>query len=101
MKTYRQGDVLIRQVAAIPAASQLGTPDAQNKIVLALGEATGHHHRIENVKVGEHESARIFSFGAERFLQVMESVALRHEEHSTIQLPPGNYQIAIQIEYTP
>jgi len=101
MNIYRQGDVLVVAVASIPQEAQQLAVEGHNKIILAFGEKTGHHHRIENVKVAEHESARIYSFGAERFLQAMETVALKHEEHSTVSIPPGIYQVVIQSQYSP
>ena len=44
MKTYRQGDVLIRQVNEIP--SQAKVKKNVGRIVLAYGEVTGHAHAI-------------------------------------------------------
>jgi hypothetical protein len=41
----RQGDVLLQQVAALPANCTEIAPDG-NRIVLAYGEATGHAHAI-------------------------------------------------------
>lgn len=91
---YRQGDVLIIPVKSIPK-----TAKKQNgkKCVLALGEVTGHHHRIES--------------GATKFIdpetqcsyvEVAEALAdLQHEEHSTISLPRGKYKVLIQSEYSP
>jgi hypothetical protein len=36
-----------------------------------------------------------------RFLEVVEPVALRHEEHAPIDLAPGVYQVIQQREYSP
>lgn len=99
MKTYRQGDVLIRQVSALPAGAQDVTPN--DRIVLAHGEVTGHAHAIAP---GE---AREFSMKdavgvVKRFLSVVTGTAtVRHEEHAPIPLPPGTYEIVQQREYTP
>jgi hypothetical protein len=41
----RQGDVLLQQVAALPANCTEIAPDG-NRIVLAYGESTGHAHAI-------------------------------------------------------
>lgn len=70
-----------------------------HKIVLALGEVTGHHHRIETDPKAP--SAKLWSAGAERFLQVMKTSMLRHEEHSAVTLAIRIYLIAIQREYSP
>lgn len=103
MKTiYRQGDVLLIAVAAIAAGAKDVTP-AQGRIVLAEGEVTGHAHAIyPEVKRGkEKQPARLWDAGAERFLQVVEKTALKHEEHAPVELPPGNYQVVHQREYAP
>ncbi len=92
---YRQGDVLLVQVQSVPEQAEL--TETGDKITLAYGEATGHHHRIDEAP----GKAKLWSAEAERFLQVMETVGLRHEEHSTVTLPPGIYRVAIQREYTP
>ena len=42
---YRQGDVFLEQTATIPAEATL-LPEDPRGCVLALGEATGHHHRV-------------------------------------------------------
>lgn len=95
---YRQGDVLIRQVAAIPASATDNTP--QGRIVLAYGEVTGHAHAIAEGEAREftmQEAANI----VRRFLSVTAEAVVRHEEHAPIQLPPGVYEIVQQREYTP
>ena len=91
-KIYRQGDVLIVEVVAIPKSEQV-----KGEIILAHGEVTGHAHRIKTTPA----KAKLWSADAERFLQVMETVALTHEEHATVTIAPGNYQVVIQTEYTP
>lgn len=95
MKALRQGDVLLVQVSGIPVGANHA--DGKGDIILAHGEVTGHAHRIADPA----EKARLWDAGAERFLQVMETVALTHEEHSAITIQPGVYHIAIQREYTP
>jgi hypothetical protein len=94
---YRQGDVLLVPVAAAKLERKIDR-DAQDRIVLALGEATGHAHAICDA------GASLF-FGANpdpgRFLQVTNTVALRHEEHAVIRVPPGLYRVAQQREYEP
>jgi hypothetical protein len=95
---FRQGDVLIVRVNAIPEQT---TPIAREhgKIVLAHGEVTGHSHAIAD-REAEFYSAPDTS---DRFLRIMAAsgVELRHEEHATIALPPGNYAVRIQREYQP
>lgn len=102
MKTiFRQGDVLLELVAAIPQGAKDVT--AHDRIVLAYGEATGHAHAVhepltEKTPKGR---AKLWDAGAERFLQVLEKTALRHEEHAPVPLAPGIYRVTTQREYSP
>lgn len=100
MKTYRQGDVLLRQVSEIPVDAvvtekkdQFGKP----RVVLAYGEVTGHAHAIHDL-----ENVDVFVKGdGTMYLQVKDAVDLKHEEHATITLPAGSYERVIQREYSP
>lgn len=66
---------------------------------LAYGEATGHAHKI----FGEPEAFELRECPKTktRHLRVVSPVALKHQEHSPILLPPGDYRIGIQKEYDP
>lgn len=126
-KDIRQGDVLLRRVESMPA--DVKPADGQErKIILAWGEVTGHHHRIEDhpgTRLSEAE-ALIDAYGSpeaaaeiaeaaiarakarlwvapsgERFLTVDEPVTLKHEEHTAHVIAPGIYQLPVQVEYTP
>lgn len=94
---YRQGDVLITAINEIPNdAKELPTTD--RGVVLAEGEVTGHAHRIP------HRSASLYRSESDaRYLRVMgpAPVALQHEEHSTVDIPPGCYRVTIHHEYRP
>lgn len=90
---YRQGDVLMRQVSKFPAGSRKPVSDG----ILAHGEVTGHAHRVQELSANE-----LFMVGDGMFLKVgEEGVSIVHEEHDSIQLPPGNYEIVRQREYSP
>ena len=92
-KIVSQGDVMLFKVAALPkGAVEIKT---EGDVILAYGEVTGHAHRI---KQAAKPSARIFDFGAERFIQVLEKIALTHEEHGAIFLDAGVYRQAFQFE---
>jgi hypothetical protein len=94
---YRQGDVLIIPVTEVPGG--LDPVARENgQIVLARGETTGHAHAIAA------EGAALFRNPnlAAVFLSVTgEAVAVEHDEHDTIHLPPGSYRIVRQREYRP
>lgn len=93
---YRQGDVLIVKVDALPA--DLKTQDRENgRVILAHGERTGHAHAI-------HDKQATLLKGADGrvFLSIVDETAdLVHEEHSTIHIEPGDYGVIIQTEYSP
>jgi len=89
---WRQGDLYIERVSAVPPGS-IGLPH----LVLAEGELTGHRHRIEN-----DEGAVLFEMCGERFLEVTdESADLVHDEHGTIHLDRGIYRVWRQREFDP
>ena len=115
----RQGDVQIQQVAGLPAGCKPITPEG-HRIVLAHGEVTGHAHAIYDHLVqrqagpgaaDEIAEAAIARAQAKaklwqaadgvRYLEVTETVTLRHEEHTQHTLPPGIYKLPTQVEYTP
>ena len=96
---YRQGDVFLISVKSIPAnAIQEAEKD---RVILAYGEVTGHSHAFYTDRV------RFFretcSDGVRAFIDVVgdASVSLKHEEHTTIEVPPGKYEVRIQSEYSP
>jgi hypothetical protein len=94
----RQGDVLLVAVAALPEGAVEVTVE-QGHIVLAHGEATGHTHAIYDRGTEAQPTVRLWEAGAERFLQVLVSVPLRHEEHTALSLPVGVYKLPQQVEY--
>ena len=97
MQHYRQGDVMIREITSIPADAQRLHP--QGRIILAAGEATGHHHAIALLNGVQIET---YQKDGKTYLHIEGGDAiLGHEEHGKITLPPGNYESWIQKEYTP
>lgn len=101
---FRQGDVLIESVDALPKLTMTEVV-VPNRVVLAYGEVTGHAHAIYPTIEGK-MPAKLWDAGAERFLQVLERTTLLHEEHSGIPLEPGVYRVSkfgigTQREYSP
>lgn len=97
MTIYRQGDVLITRLEAEPEGARKPVAREGGRIVLAHGELTGHAHAIES------KAASLFSDPASlrRFLRVRarDGVELRHEEHTTIKIEKGIYEITRQVEW--
>lgn len=98
--SFRQGDVYLRQVTGIPvdaAVAEKKDQSGRKRIVLAYGEVTGHAHAITEL-----DKVDVFVKGdGTMYLAVKDATELRHEEHGTIVLPPGNYERVIQREYSP
>jgi hypothetical protein len=96
--TYRQGDVLIRRVDAIPEALNT-VPKDDGRVILAYGEITGHAHAVlgdVQLLAADVEEMEL------RFLRVEGDMAqVVHEEHGTITLPPGDYEVRRQREHAP
>ena len=94
MKMYRQGDVLIVATKEKPSGNEIARDNG--RIILAYGEVTGHAHAIRE------KAAVLWDNGkGVRILAASEPLKLVHEEHSSIEIPPGNYRVIQQREYSP
>jgi hypothetical protein len=90
---FRQGDVLIRRIKAMPV--QIGKQRKSG--ILAEGEVTGHTHKLDNLTTAE-----LWEHADGLYLRVgEEGVRIVHDEHASIALPRGDYEIDIQREYSP
>lgn len=99
---YRQGDVLIVPVAEEelpPGTESLPRQprDPRGRMVLALGEVTGHAHAV----VGPGTLRRQPGRAGVAFLHLPEGGRVVHEEHAPISLPKGWYRVVRQREYDP
>lgn len=91
---FRQGDVFVEKIDLLPG--NLEKQENKDKIILAWGEATGHHHAITC-----DNSESFVDCDGNLFLLLSEEKILTHQEHAPITLPPGNYKVKIQKEYEP
>ncbi|MEU3011980.1 hypothetical protein [Nocardia asteroides] len=99
---YRQGDVLIVPLAeaAVPdsaAAAHGERRDGRGRLVLALGEVTGHAHVVAAPGRLIREAG---AFGP-MLLHLPEGGRVVHEEHAPIVLPKGWFRVVRQREYVP
>ena len=89
MNTYRHGDLLLVEVDAVPRDARSTT----NR-VLAEGEVTGHHHRLEG-------AVQVLERGDELYFVAGTGTHVTHEEHARIDIAPGRYKVVRQREYDP
>ena len=92
---FRQGDVLIIEVGALPEGEQREVGRDNGRIVLAYGEVTGHAHAIRGLDV------KMIAVGDSCFLQSASPFVVEHEEHTPMHIPEGMYQVLRQREYAP
>jgi hypothetical protein len=92
----RQGDVLMVRIVQLPAhATIVGQNQIPGRIVVAHGELTGHNHALA---VGD---AELYRTPLHRYLRVIRPTILEHEEHASIAIDPGVYEVIMQYTYTP
>jgi hypothetical protein len=88
----RQGDVLLVPVDVEPPPGL----EPQREIVLALGEATGHAHRLTGAVVE-------WTQAGERYVRSFGPGSLSHEEHdptpAVVVLPDVTYRVVQQREW--
>lgn len=98
MKHIAQGDLSIFSVASIPSGLTEKQPE-NGQHILAHSE-TGHHHAIDGNTVRVFEQDEFVSYlDVEKESNV---VHLRNfDTHAPVTLPPGQYRITRQREYTP
>lgn len=90
----RQGDVFLKSTTQ-PTGKGKKIRAERGRLILARGEATGHHHSIPAT------AADLFDFGGQIVLVVNEPTILSHQEHAPIEVQPGTYWVIRQREYSP
>jgi hypothetical protein len=93
---FRQGDVFLRRVDSLPEGLEV-VPRDRGRVVLAYGEVTGHAHAITDADA----TLYVDEATGQRYLLAKEGVDLVHEEHSTIAVDRGVYEVVGQREYAP
>ena len=90
---YRQGDLLFIRTDASPTGELQKTRDVLGSSV------TGHTHKVTKGRVYVNRDIR-WDARYNFFVELPEGADLVHEEHGTIPLPPGNYEVIRQRETT-
>jgi hypothetical protein len=91
-EVIRQGDLLFVRVEEVLKKDATAVQDG----ILARGEATGHTHKLR-------ADARNRAVRVAQALYVLAAVQahIDHQEHATVILPPGTWQVKRQREYRP
>lgn len=87
MGLYRQGDIVLREVSQVPEDAH-PCPGG----ILAYGERTGHSHRIDG-------DGQVWRQDTRLYLELEQPSRIVHEEHETLTLPRGLYEVVGQREY--
>jgi hypothetical protein len=96
----RQGDIMLVPISETPLGAK--PVEAENgRLILARGEATGHHHSVamtDRVALFREDGsgAGLFLFNGGPG-----AVTLEHQEHSALAIPPGAFEVRRQVEYAP
>lgn len=90
-KSYRHGDLLLKQIDRIPCGMV-----PKDDLVILEGEMTGHAHRLDGPG-----GQILVSDDGTMVVEVLSQVGLIHEEHDRIDLTPGLYEVVRQREYNP
>ena len=95
-----QGDLCIRRIDDLPPGLKLASGESGYYIV--AHSETGHHHVVKE-RAAQMLIDETNAFIA--YLKVAEPTKLEHlrsfDTHEALLLPPGNYEIRRQREYTP
>ena len=114
MRVFRQGEIIIREVAPINLKATRSEYDDSPKLinvghtVIREGEATGHEHKLTSgMLLADTPYSHRYSKPTEaelkklepRFIHLESDTTLTHDEHDTLKIPKGDYEITIQREY--
>lgn len=102
-KVFRQGDVMLREIPALPKGLDFKpVPREDGGVVLAHGEVTGHKHQFREPESQVKMLSANDNGKQRRFLVVegKEPAKLLHEEHTALEVPPRVYEVIQQREHT-
>ena len=89
----RQGDVLLTKIGdEVMESAKL----KEGMLILVEGELTGHAHRVSAA-----DAHFVHDPSGRMVLEVFRPTQLLHEEHTSVDLEPGVYEVTRQREYDP
>jgi hypothetical protein len=113
LKPIRQGDVWLVPLSETEQGLMNSHHDtklhalrrtAGQGIIVAAGEATGHHHRIlaPKARLLQPNSPGLRRVISDRLLRSPKGgCTITHEEHAPLEIPEGLYKVVIAREYAP
>ena len=93
MRLLQQGDVLIKSCDEIPEGAKKVAAKTRG-YVLAEGEHTGHAHVIDRLA-----DIEFLEKDGKFYIINKSSVEIIHEEHKTITVPSGMWEVSRVLEY--
>ena len=84
---YRQGDIVLKTINEIPKNVK------KKNLILAYGEATGHMHQFLDANL-----VTVYELNQQQFVEGFQESNLVHNEHGTLQIPQGIYEVVQQRE---
>ena len=96
----RQGDTISVYVENPETAPVVVEPG--QSVILMFGEMTGHSHQlISDAPIKHAPTKPVFDATAERYLQLLDTGKLSHEEHTVALFKPGVIELGVQVEAGP
>lgn len=105
MEYYRHGDVTLEVIPQIPEGFK---KLSLKRIVLALGEVTGHSHSV--IPIGEETELSVYTVDGNKPDATLNDICfevkggkalLIHEEHEPIILEPGIHNRKMKVQFNP
>jgi hypothetical protein len=100
-----QGDILIERVDEAAPSGRIMQTVHDGPVILAEGEATGHHHRLLGSATMYRDDAIAREIPSGLYVAHVEvrspTARLVHEEHAPITLDKGTYRVRRQRQLEP
>ena len=95
---YRQGDCFLKKVDSLPKGKLKKVGIESGRVILLRGERTLHHHSVTAI---EEEAVLYTDENGKMWLEAKQDTDLTHQEHATIPVQEGFYEVIQQKEYHP
>jgi len=85
---YRQGDILLKPISQFPS-----NIFKKKDLIIAYGEITGHTHQFTDPNL-----VSVYELNQQLFVEIEDTSELVHDEHNTLLIPQGKYEVIRQRE---